>query len=645
MGCTRVKDYLFAASVRQALVFAHGLHPGEGLPVRCVGATGVGVRAWAAQREESHRGVVERSVRVLMPDVVWEWNEKQTQVLLSDEPFIDMEGGTGAGKTTPLLAKALDAVTSRPGIHVLLCRWSQDSLDRQLRPAWEDFAGATGLEMEWNNDESYFEVRHTEGGPSGHCSRVYMMGLRTSDSGIAKYQKIRGLNLSLILVDQGEEIPYPYFVELVARLRQVGYPNKQFILACQPVPKHHWLDREFPENNSKKGRLYVRTNAYDNRKVLTEEYILLLEATYPEGSSERRTLLEGRRGLTSQGEAVYGGYFKRKRHEQMVEMNPELPLYQALDFGHHHPCLSFFQFETVGRLVILGAVMGRSMFLEDFIPAALQILHVEQEVTGDDTTALDCVLACDAERTRLLAEEQQLLQSDAANSAAQARLREVYDRLTTIATNTDLGSGMQVALKDLEIRGAGNLLGGEQSGHIAEVGFDLYMRMVGEAVEDFKTGYVDANPRVKECKVELPITAHLPVEYVPSERLRLDLYRRMADAQDDAGLDGIVEELVDRFGELPIEAVNLVDVARLRVLAKSKNYSEVVLQGKFLKIAPITLPESAQLRLQRQYPGSLIKSVTQSILVARGSEVNWLGGADIGDTSLLPWAMGVLASL
>ena len=220
-----------------------------------------------------------------------------------------------------------------------------------------------------------------------------------------------------------------------------------------------------------------------------------------------------------------------------------------------------------------------------------------------------------------------------------------HDRLTTIATNTDLGSGMQVALKDLEIRGAGNLLGGEQSGHIAEVGFDLYMRMVGEAVEDFKTGYVDANPRVKECKVELPITAHLPVEYVPSERLRLDLYRRMADAQDDAGLDGIVEELVDRFGELPIEAVNLVDVARLRVLAKSKNYSEVVLQGKFLKIAPITLPESAQLRLQRQYPGSLIKSVTQSILVARGSEVNWLGGADIGDTSLLPWAMGVLASL
>jgi len=98
-----------------------------------------------------------------------------------------------------------------------------------------------------------------------------------------------------------------------------------------------------------------------------------------------------------------------------------------------------------------------------------------------------------------------------------------HDRLTTIATNTDLGAGMQVALKDLEIRGAGNLLGGEQSGHIAEVGFDLYMRMVADAVEEFKTGYFDEKPKNNECKVELPVNAHLPVEYIESERLRLDL--------------------------------------------------------------------------------------------------------------------------
>jgi len=220
-----------------------------------------------------------------------------------------------------------------------------------------------------------------------------------------------------------------------------------------------------------------------------------------------------------------------------------------------------------------------------------------------------------------------------------------HDRLTTIATNTDLGSGMQVALKDLEIRGAGNMLGGEQSGHIAEVGFDLYMRMVGEAVEDFKTGYVEVNPRVKDCKVELPITAHLPVEYVPSERLRLDLYRRMADCADEAGLNSIVDELLDRFGELPEPARSLIDVARVRTLAKSKSLTEVVWQGKHLKIAPITLLESAELRITRIYPGTLVKQATKSLLVARSAAPNWLENGSVGDTSVLAWTMEVLRNL
>lgn len=220
-----------------------------------------------------------------------------------------------------------------------------------------------------------------------------------------------------------------------------------------------------------------------------------------------------------------------------------------------------------------------------------------------------------------------------------------HDRLTTIATNTDLGSGMQVALKDLEIRGAGNMLGGEQSGHIAEVGFDLYMRMVGEAVEDFKTGYVDINPRIKECKVELPITAHLPVEYVPSERLRLDLYRRMADCVDMEGLNSIVDELLDRFGELPVPARSLIEVARVRTIAKSKNLTEVVWQGKHLKIAPITLPDSAELRIMRIYPGTLVKQATKSLLIARNSSPNWLENELVGDTSVLSWTMEVLLNL
>ena len=224
-----------------------------------------------------------------------------------------------------------------------------------------------------------------------------------------------------------------------------------------------------------------------------------------------------------------------------------------------------------------------------------------------------------------------------------------HDRLKTIATNTDLGSGMQVALKDLEIRGAGNLLGGEQSGHIAEVGFDLYMRMVGEAVEDFKTGIIDTEVRVRDCKVELPVTAHLPVEYVPSERLRLDLYRRMADAHTGADLDAIVEELVDRFGELPDPAKNLIAVARIRGFAKSLGLTEVVLQGKYLKLAPIELAESAQVRTMRVFPGTLIKPATKSVMVAKGTPLNLQRNSpadtDVGDTSTLSWALDVLKTL
>ena len=231
--------------------------------------------------------------------------------------------------------------------------------------------------------------------------------------------------------------------------------------------------------------------------------------------------------------------------------------------------------------------------------------------------------------------------------SADKPLSEVaHDRLKTIATNTDLGSGMQVALKDLEIRGAGNLLGGEQSGHIAEVGFDLYMRMVGEAVEDFKTGIVDTEERVRDCKVELPVTAHLPIEYVPSERLRLDLYRRMADAPSDKELDSIVEELEDRFGPLPEPAKNLIDVARLRTFAKSLGLTEVVLQGKYLKISPVLLPESAQVRTLRVFPGSLIKPATKSLLVAKVTPLNLQPNSqeseDVGDTSTLSWAWDAL---
>ncbi len=172
--------------------------------------------------------------------------------------------------------------------------------------------------------------------------------------------------------------------------------------------------------------------------------------------------------------------------------------------------------------------------------------------------------------------------------------------------------------------------------------------MVGEAVEEFKTGFVPQNEdegKFKECKVELPITAHIPVEYLASERLRLDIYRRMADAQNLEELDAIQAELIDRFGELPEDALNLMSVAHLRTLAKSFGLTEVVLQGKFLRLAPLTLPDSAIMRLNRIYPGSIVKVATSSVLVARTSAPNWIAGGEIVDTSVLPWTIEVLTSI
>jgi transcription-repair coupling factor (superfamily II helicase) len=220
-----------------------------------------------------------------------------------------------------------------------------------------------------------------------------------------------------------------------------------------------------------------------------------------------------------------------------------------------------------------------------------------------------------------------------------------HDRLTTIATNTDLGAGMQVALKDLEIRGAGNLLGGQQSGHIAEVGFDLYMRMVADAVDEFKSGYFEDKPKKIECKIELPLIANLPVEYVNSERLRLDIYRRLAEAQDIESISEIKAELLDRFGAIPQATEELMKVANLRLFARSLGITDISISGKHLRLSPVNLAESNQVKLHRIYPGSIYKQASQTLLVTRPLTANWLDMAKVGNTSTLEWVDEVIKNL
>ena len=161
-----------------------------------------------------------------------------------------------------------------------------------------------------------------------------------------------------------------------------------------------------------------------------------------------------------------------------------------------------------------------------------------------------------------------------------------YERLSTIAAHTDLGAGMAVAMKDLEIRGAGNLLGGQQSGHIADVGFDLYVRMVGEAPAEVKG---EAEPEAPVTRVELPTDAHIPRSYLPDERLRLEAYRRLAEAADQQAVDEVVAELADRYGRAPEQVEALIAAARLRIRLAGIGVTEAVQAGSRIRIVGLSL--------------------------------------------------------
>jgi transcription-repair coupling factor (superfamily II helicase) len=216
-----------------------------------------------------------------------------------------------------------------------------------------------------------------------------------------------------------------------------------------------------------------------------------------------------------------------------------------------------------------------------------------------------------------------------------------HDRLATMAAHTDLGAGMAIAMKDLEIRGAGNLLGGEQSGHIAEVGFDLYIRLVGEAVADFRGDDTEPEP---EMKIELPVDAHLPADYVESERLRLEMYKRLAAVTSDADIAAVRDELVDRYGEPPAPVTALLAVAAFRIEARRRGVHEVVANGSMIRFAPADLPDSAQLRLNRLYPGSQVRKASSYILVPRPVTAP-IGGQPVTDAALLAWAAKVLVDV
>jgi transcription-repair coupling factor (superfamily II helicase) len=148
---------------------------------------------------------------------------------------------------------------------------------------------------------------------------------------------------------------------------------------------------------------------------------------------------------------------------------------------------------------------------------------------------------------------------------------EARKRLQAIFNASELGAGFQIALSDLEIRGAGNILGGEQSGHMTSVGFDLYTKLLAEAVEERKATWEGRAPTLAPAgaTVDLPVDAHLPDTYVPDEAAKLELYRRLARARTPGDLAAFREEAADRFGPMPPAVVRLVEVVELRLAAEA----------------------------------------------------------------------------
>jgi transcription-repair coupling factor (superfamily II helicase) len=196
---------------------------------------------------------------------------------------------------------------------------------------------------------------------------------------------------------------------------------------------------------------------------------------------------------------------------------------------------------------------------------------------------------------------------------------DAYERLRTIGEATELGSGFKIAMRDLEIRGAGNLLGENQSGHIAAVGYDLYCQMVTDAVGELKGEEVH---EPAEVKLDLPIDAHLPPSYVGREELRLEAYRRLAAVTTEAEVDDIRAEWVDRYGLPPEPAEALLAVGRLRAECHRLGIREVTVGRGMARLLPLKLKTSEEVRFRRLARDGVYKPDSEEIQVrARSGDI------------------------
>jgi transcription-repair coupling factor (superfamily II helicase) len=191
--------------------------------------------------------------------------------------------------------------------------------------------------------------------------------------------------------------------------------------------------------------------------------------------------------------------------------------------------------------------------------------------------------------------------------SAAALTAEAAQRLSALSDFTELGAGFQIAMRDLEIRGAGNLLGDEQSGHVAALGFELYMQMLDEAVGAVADGGAPEDDW-EPVRLDVNVDAYVPADYVPYEQAKVDVHRRIAAAREVADLVLLREELEDRFGELPDPLRNLIALQQARIKLGQAGARAVTFRGGRLAVTPVELDSLRAKRIREEIPEALYES-------------------------------------
>ncbi|HET8592456.1 MAG TPA: transcription-repair coupling factor, partial [Solirubrobacterales bacterium] len=222
--------------------------------------------------------------------------------------------------------------------------------------------------------------------------------------------------------------------------------------------------------------------------------------------------------------------------------------------------------------------------------------------------------------------------------SAESLTPDAAARLATLSDNTELGSGFRVAMRDLEIRGAGNLLGDEQSGHVAAVGFELYCQMLEDAAEELRAGVGELPTEPREpVRIDVDVDAYIPADYVPFEAAKIDVHRRVAAAREPGELRALREELEDRFGSLPEPVSNLLDLQRARIALGEAGARAVEFRAGRLRVSPVELDSEQVSALNERVPEAVYQWRQKTVAVPVPEEP----GARLGAILALSDGLGI----